>query len=128
LLVRFAGNEKGVAYQIEGALAQLKRAEVVPEDGQLWQTVAAAPFWSECVFSWRTSVFPSELPAFCERVAEAGSTWQVGALDGRVRLFDNDQRSVALFDRPNSAALSSLMQRVKHKLDPLNTLPRINAD
>jgi FAD/FMN-containing dehydrogenase len=128
LLVRFAGNEKGVAYQIEGALAQLNRAEVVLEDGQLWQTVAAVPFWSECVFSWRTSVLPSELPAFSERVAKAGSIWQVGALDGRVSLFDNDQRSAALFDKPNSVALSSLMQRVKQQLDPLNILPRINAD
>jgi len=128
LVVRFAGNEKGVTYQIEEALAQLNRAEVALEDGQLWQIVAAVPFWSECVFSWRTSVLPSELPAFSERVAKAGSIWQVGALDGRVRLFDNDQRSAALFDKPNSAALSSLMQRVKQQLDPLNTLPRINTD
>jgi hypothetical protein len=128
LLVRFAGNEKGVAYQIDEALAQLKRAEVVSADVQLWQTVAAAPFWSECVFSWRAGVLPSELPAFSERVAKTGSIWQVGALEGRVRLFDNDQRSAKLFDKPNAPALSSLAQRVKQQLDPLNIFAADNTD
>jgi glycolate oxidase subunit GlcD len=128
LLVRFAGNEKGVTYQIEQALAQLSRAEVVSSDAQLWQTLAAAYFWSECVFSWRARVLPSELLTFSERIAKAGSIWQIGALDGRCRLFDNDQRNAVLFDRKNSAAVTSLMQRVKQQLDPLTILPRINAD
>ena len=128
LLVRFAGNEKGVAYQLEQARARVNHAEIVSEDAQLWQMVAAARFWSECVFSWRTRVLPSEVLAFTERVARAGSIWQIGALDGRVTLFDNDQRNAMLFDKPNSAAVTSLMQRVKQQLDPLNILPRINAD
>ena len=37
LLVRFAGNEKGVAYQIEQALKLLKNAEVVMDDAALWK-------------------------------------------------------------------------------------------
>lgn len=105
LLVRFAGNEKGVAYQIEEAVARLKRAQVVSDDAQLWQAVAA-------------------VLKFSERVADSESIWRIGALDGRVRLFDNDQRSAA----PNSGALTSLMRRVKHQLDPLNILPQMNAD
>ena len=39
LLVRFAGNEKGVAYQIEEALKLLKNAEVVDDDVDLWKRI-----------------------------------------------------------------------------------------
>ena len=41
LLVRFAGNEKGVAFQIEQARKLLKKAEVVIDDVDLWKTIAA---------------------------------------------------------------------------------------
>jgi FAD/FMN-containing dehydrogenase len=37
--VRFAGNEKGVAYQIEEARKLLKNAEVVMDDGDLWKGI-----------------------------------------------------------------------------------------
>jgi glycolate oxidase subunit GlcD len=39
LLVRFAGNEKGVAYQIEQARKLLKDAEVVVDDADLWKRI-----------------------------------------------------------------------------------------
>lgn len=42
LLVRFAGNEKGVAYQIEQARALLKNADVVMNDTDLWKKIAAS--------------------------------------------------------------------------------------
>jgi glycolate oxidase subunit GlcD len=41
LLVRFAGNAKGVAYQIEKACALLKNAEVVIDDTSVWKNIAA---------------------------------------------------------------------------------------
>jgi glycolate oxidase subunit GlcD len=41
LHVRFAGNEKGVAFQTEQALALLKDAEVVENDSHLWKRIAA---------------------------------------------------------------------------------------
>jgi FAD/FMN-containing dehydrogenase len=41
LLVRFAGNEKGVAFQIERARKLLKDAEVVMDDADLWKRIAA---------------------------------------------------------------------------------------
>jgi len=41
LLVRFAGNEKGVAFQIEQARKLLKNAEVVMDDADLWKGIAA---------------------------------------------------------------------------------------
>lgn len=42
LHVRFAGNEKGVAFQIEQALKLLQNAEIVMDDAQLWRKIAAA--------------------------------------------------------------------------------------
>ena len=66
LLVRFAGNEKGVAYQVEEALAQLSRAEVMLDDTQLWQAVAAVSLSSNR--------------------DEIGEVWQMGALDARKAL------------------------------------------
>jgi FAD/FMN-containing dehydrogenase len=42
LLVRFAGNEKGVAYQVEEALKLVKNAEVVMDDAALWKTIVVA--------------------------------------------------------------------------------------
>ena len=41
LLVRFAGNKKGVAFQIDEALKLLKNAEVVMDDRDLWKRIAA---------------------------------------------------------------------------------------
>ena len=41
LFVRFAGNEKGVAYQIEQARALLKNADVVMNDTDVWKKIAA---------------------------------------------------------------------------------------
>src|SRR5215470_14918983 len=39
LLVRFTGNEKGVAFQIEEARKLLKNAEVVTDDAELWKGI-----------------------------------------------------------------------------------------
>lgn len=60
LLIRFAGNEKGVAYQIKQSLALLSNAEVVAEDSRLWTELAAS-----------------------FRFADYNGIWQTGALDHR---------------------------------------------
>ena len=49
LLIRFAGNDKGVTYQIEQALARLKNAEVISDDRKLWKDVAAGPSMSALI-------------------------------------------------------------------------------
>jgi FAD/FMN-containing dehydrogenase len=41
LHVRFAGNEKGVAFQTEQALKLLQNAEIVMDDAELWKRIAA---------------------------------------------------------------------------------------
>jgi hypothetical protein len=93
-------------------------------------------------------VLPSEMSAFSKIVAGvyesafAESIWQIGALDGRMRMFDNAVRGAEFVAQLKAAArssggilidetdlspepegASSLMQRVKQQLDPLNTLP-----
>jgi FAD/FMN-containing dehydrogenase len=65
LLIRFAGNEKGVSYQVEHALAQLQNAESMSEDRKLWRDLAA--------------------------VALDESIWRIGALDGHVSQADTGQ-------------------------------------
>jgi len=58
LLVRFAGNEKGVAYQIDKAMAQLEHPAVVTDDVGLWQGVAATSAFAERSEScWRFGAF-----------------------------------------------------------------------
>jgi FAD/FMN-containing dehydrogenase len=58
LLIRFAGNEKGVSYQVEQTLTRLRNAEYISDDRKLWR----------------------DLPT----IAIDESSWRLGALDGRV--------------------------------------------
>jgi glycolate oxidase subunit GlcD len=97
LLIRFAGNEKGVAYQIEQSLVLLQDAEVISDDNRLWKEVAAASF----------------------RFEDYNGIWQIGALDGRVSKLDNSSKK--------ELVLTPLMQRVKEQLDPRNIFsPQMN--
>jgi FAD/FMN-containing dehydrogenase len=130
LLVRFAGNEKGVAYQLEQARAQttaVKLTDLLTDDAEIWQRVAAASFRTEYPLSWRASVRPSEMKSFTNSVAaiydtaanrtERGSAgsiqthWQIGALDGRMTMLDNTSRSseetIKLVEQLKAAARSS---------------------
>ena len=118
MLVRFAGNEKGVAFQIKEALARLKNAEVQTDDTRLWQTLAAAPFWSDYPNEARTSVLPGDLLKVVPDHSES-PIWQIGALDGRIRMRGFET---------TSAQPTSLMQRIKQQLDPREILPRIHMD
>ena len=124
LLVRFAGNEKGVAYQLGETLAKLRNAEIISDDQKLWQDIAAAGLWDDYCFSSCASVLPSELMQFCDILAAANgnlfteSIWQIGALDGRVRMLEQWKPKL------NSGA-AELMRRVKHQLDPSNIFPDI---
>ena len=68
LLVRFAGNEKGVAFQIEQSMPMLHDAEVVADDAELWRGIAAARISSE----------------------DQDSIWQIGALGGRINTPPSD--------------------------------------
>jgi glycolate oxidase subunit GlcD len=122
LLIRFAGNEKGVAYQIEQALWHLKNSavkssEVLADDAQLWQQLAAIPVQEQPSFA--TRVLPTKLEESISAIR--GPLWQVGVADGRIRATDWSSRRSAL-DNGNSSELDSLSQRVKQQLDPFNLL------
>ncbi|HZM97944.1 MAG TPA: FAD-binding oxidoreductase, partial [Pyrinomonadaceae bacterium] len=65
LLIRFAGNEKGVSYQVEQALAKLKNADYLSNDCKLWSDIASV--------------------AFDEAI------WRMGALDGNVRVAEQTE-------------------------------------
>jgi FAD/FMN-containing dehydrogenase len=147
LLVRFAGNEVGVKYQIQRALALTDRGEVIAEDATIWKKIAAAPLQDSYLFSWRASMLPTKLAAFVEEIeriyrdAFVTTVWQIGAADGRVRMLDNVDRSpeqkdnlikrlrvavklaegnLVLDSETHSFPSDFLTQRVKQQLDPLN--------
>jgi glycolate oxidase subunit GlcD len=107
LLVRFAGNEVGVKYQIE----QID-GEVIADDEQIWKSIAAEPLRHSS--GWRRSVLPTELPEMIMEIDVTGALWQIGAADGRIRMLDNGTQ------KTNPCPLDSLMQRVKQQLDPSN--------
>jgi FAD/FMN-containing dehydrogenase len=113
LLVRFAGNAQGVAYQVEQALIHLKNAavkstEVLNEDEQLWQSVAALPIKEQPSFVSR--VLPAQLADSISSI-RTESLWQAGVADGRIRIMNRP---------PDHTAPDRLSQRVKQQLDPFN--------
>ncbi|HXQ69684.1 MAG TPA: FAD-linked oxidase C-terminal domain-containing protein [Pyrinomonadaceae bacterium] len=113
LLVRFAGNESGVAYQVEQALLHLKNAavkstEVLDDDAQLWQSVAALPTKEQPSFA--TGVLPTQLADSISSIRDE-SLWQAGVADGRIRIMNRP---------PEHTSPDRLGQRVKQQLDPFN--------
>lgn len=114
LLIRFAGNEKGVAYQLEQALVQLKNSrvkptEVLPDDAHVWAKLAAIPI--EQAPSFTTRVLPTQI---AEKIRALVGPWQAGLADGRIRTADPSSQ--------HRSALDLLSQRVKQQLDPFNLL------
>jgi glycolate oxidase subunit GlcD len=114
LLVRFAGNEAGVKFQIERTLALCKEGEVITDDSQVWQQIAAAPL--QYSSGWYASVLPTELADVCKTIDVPEAIWQIGGADGRIRMLDNKVKN-PVTDRGNA---QFLMDRVKQQLDPAN--------
>jgi hypothetical protein len=103
LLVRFAGNQVGVNYQVEQI-----RGEVILDDEWIWRSIASTSL------GHNARVLPSELPAFVKDIDTDGALWQIGAADGRIRMLDNKLPTT----RDDSADF--LARRVKQQLDPNN--------
>jgi FAD/FMN-containing dehydrogenase len=113
LLVRFAGNRKGVEYQTQQALAELNTStELVADDLSLWRAIAALPV--EGVSSWRASVLPSNGGDLLAQVEETyGSKfnsmlWHLGIADGRLRVIEKAGRELA----PVQQSIQSLNGRL----------------
>ncbi len=103
LLVRFAGNDKGVEYQTQSTLSELSRnvavreTDTVSEDTALWQSLAAVPV--EVQQGWRVSVLPSRVASLVGAVNEIfgdsfdSQLWQVSVGVGNMRMLDDSNRS-----------------------------------
>ena len=107
LLVRFAGNEAGVKYQIEQV-----RGEVIADDEWIWRSIASASLGHTA--SVLPTSLPALIPALIKDIDVAGALWQIGAADGRIRMLDNKLPTA----RDESADF--LAARVKQQLDPMN--------
>ncbi len=114
MLIRFAGNQVGVKFQIERTLALCEGGEVIADDAQLWQQLAAAPL--RYASGWHAGVLPTELAAICKTIDVPDALWQAGAADGRIRMLDNKVENPVT--DPGNAGF--LMDRVKQQLDPTN--------
>ena len=113
LLIRFAGNDKAVAYQIEQALLHLQNSavdatEVLTDDSQLWRSVAALPVKVQPSFT--TRVLPTKLEDYIRSI-RSEHLWQAGVADGQIRVMKKT------FVRTTPDPLSL---RVKQQLDPAN--------
>jgi len=101
LLVRFAGNEKGVEHQTNQALLHLgqdpetREAEVVTKDAGLWESLASLPLRSNRNLCLRASVLPASVQSFVDTVSRmigqdfSSSLWQLGVADGRMRMLSD---------------------------------------
>lgn len=114
MLVRFAGNQIAVKYQIERTVALSEGGEVITDDVKLWQQIAAAPL--QYSSGWHATVLPTELDALCKDIDVPNAIWQIGAADGRIRMLDDKVKN-PVKDRGNAGFL---MDRVKQQLDPTN--------
>ena len=107
LLARFAGNEKGVEYQVKEALNYLGRdsgtrqTEVIVDDARVWQKLAAVPLQANEPHCWRASVLPAGMDKFFDAVRNiigehfASCLWQLGVADGRLRFLSNHGNTLA---------------------------------
>jgi glycolate oxidase subunit GlcD len=142
LLVRFAGNEKGVEYQTNQALFHLvqdsetREAEVVAEDAGLWESLASVPLRSSQNLCWRASVLPAGVHGFVDSVRKiigqgfSSSLWQLGVADGRMRMLSdaegNREETVKLIQELRAAArlaggtliIENADEEISRRVDP----------
>jgi FAD/FMN-containing dehydrogenase len=141
MLIRFAGIEKTVAYQVKEAITILRGQsevtdiETVSDDQGLWQMLAAVPLKTSHNVGWRAAVQPTHLREFVEGVkreySDAFSTlpWQAGVADGRMRALDtapgDTQNAVGMVRRlramaetmNGSVVLEKAPEQVKSEID-----------
>ena len=137
LLVRFAGNRKGVQYQRLQALKQLSthETELVENDHSLWQSLAAFPLKASSTQCWRANVLPGKVEKLIKFLdPSASSLWQLGIGDGRIRMIESVESNAALaqegvrslggtFVSESVGDLAPeqttpLMRRIQQQLDP----------
>ena len=140
LLLRFAGNRKGVEFQTGEVLSKLAEGkyELIDDDKTLWAFLAAVPLIESPAYSWRASMLPSVLSKCLEALIKIygdyffESLWHAGIGDGRLRMiehFDSYTEGASqavrklggyfvIEDSHVDLESSNVMKRVKDQLDP----------
>jgi D-lactate dehydrogenase (cytochrome) len=140
LLIRFAGNEKAVEWQLNTALNSLRDHEAtsVSDDTTLWQSLALQPVNEQR--GWTMSVPPGELNRVFDDVSTIYAEsfqrklWQIGVGTGIFRVLGETSNNIdALKTATNVGGLFSenfmheippvLASKIKQQLDPTNVLP-----
>ncbi|HLL76792.1 MAG TPA: FAD-linked oxidase C-terminal domain-containing protein [Pyrinomonadaceae bacterium] len=96
LLVRFAGTNAAVGWQVGRALSLLSAEklsappEVSEDAARLWESVAALPLRGGRKLCWRASALPSHLPELLARLKDASArddslAWHAGVAAGSLR-------------------------------------------
>ena len=141
LLLRFAGNGKGVEFQTRETVAEFAEydCELIQDDEPLWTFLAAVPLIESDALGWRASTLPALLPKVVESLVAIYGTsfqesfWQIGVGDGRVRMIERVNHGFTeaakqavhelggyfvIEDGHIDLGSSALMSRVKAQLDP----------
>ncbi|MFZ0063045.1 MAG: FAD-linked oxidase C-terminal domain-containing protein [Pyrinomonadaceae bacterium] len=101
LLIRFAGIEKTVAYQIDKATGLLKghalaNVEVIEDDRSIWRNLQLVPLATSVGLSCRIGLKPSQVRRLIETVIKHSDrelVWQASFAAGRVRVMHEDNSS-----------------------------------
>jgi glycolate oxidase subunit GlcD len=97
LLIRFAGSLSAVNEQTRATGEVLKEKAVgkpgprVPEDTNIWNTLAAFPLRFREELVWRVGLQPADVGSFLELLDQSRpreSMWQAGVGDGRIRVVE----------------------------------------
>jgi glycolate oxidase subunit GlcD len=119
LLVRFAGTESSVEYQLKRAAELIASrmkdvgfgVRLADDDAGPWAKLSAHALREDYRLVWRAGVLPSRLGGLLSRVrAHDGGelSWHAGAGDGRLRVFD-----AARGVKDDAARLTSLREAAR---------------
>ena len=147
LLVRFAGSEKAVAYQLGQTMAVAAQhgvnAKVTEDDAGVWRDIAALPYRHTSV-TCRAVVPTNALSDFLTTL-ESNCSWQASIGTGTIRVIGSERiqdlrtsaqhlgGSLVIESAPDEVkdqigcwgdfgTVSPLMKRIKQQLDPQNLL------
>jgi FAD/FMN-containing dehydrogenase len=150
LLLRFAGSQKAVAFQIEQSVGMADRrvTRVIERDEEVWRTFSAMTYHSPAAVISRIVVPTSAMPELLGNF-HGHAPWHAGLGTGIIRTFDNELAEAGINELRKKAErlggflviekvpaelkphvdcwgdlhlVEPLMTRLKKQLDPANVL------
>jgi FAD/FMN-containing dehydrogenase len=133
LLIRFAGIEKTVAYQIDRATGLLKgcalaNIEVIEDDKTIWRNLQLVPLATGLGLSCRIAVKPSQVQRLIEDLIkdpDRESAWQASVAAGRVRVMYADNSSA---NKQRLNALRAVAEALGGSLIIEHACPEFNSE